>query len=167
MKGLVVENVVLTVHLILAILLIGLVLLQRSEGGGLGIGGGGGGVMTGRQAANAMSKLTWLFAVGFLITSLSLTIIAARNASSGSIADQLDLGGAAPSQSLPGVGAYTPPPGSGQPVTPGQPAAPTAGSPIMPPAPAAPAAEAPAASAPEAPAAEVPATEPAPAATNN
>mgnify|MGYP002652501612 CR=1 FL=1 len=49
------ENVVLTVHLILALLLIGVVLLQRSEGGGLGLGGGGGGVMTGRQAANALT----------------------------------------------------------------------------------------------------------------
>ena len=50
------ENVVLTVHLILALLLIGVVLLQRSEGGGLGLGGGGGGVMTGRQAANALTR---------------------------------------------------------------------------------------------------------------
>ncbi|WP_225207865.1 preprotein translocase subunit SecG, partial [Novosphingobium huizhouense] len=47
------ENVVLTIHLILAVLLTGVVLLQRSEGGGLGVGGGsGGGVMSGRQAAN-------------------------------------------------------------------------------------------------------------------
>ena len=50
------ENVILVVHLILAICLIGVVLLQRSEGGGLGIGGGGGGVMTGRQAAPALGK---------------------------------------------------------------------------------------------------------------
>ena len=102
------ENVVLTVHLILAVLLIGVVLLQRSEGGGLGMGGGGGsGVMTGRQAANALSKATWVLAIAFLITSLVLTVIAARNASSGSIVDQLDLGGAADSQpatTLPGIG---------------------------------------------------------------
>ena len=103
MKGPMVENVVLTVHLILAVLLIGVVLLQRSEGGGLGMGGGGGGVMTGRQAANALSRLTWIFAIGFIITSLTLTIIAARNASSGSIVDQLDLGGtaSAPATDLP------------------------------------------------------------------
>ena len=57
MKGPVVENVVLTVHLILAVLLIGVVLLQRSEGGGLGMGGGGGsGVMTGRQALRPVKK---------------------------------------------------------------------------------------------------------------
>jgi preprotein translocase subunit SecG len=83
------ENVILTVHLILALLLIGIVLLQRSEGGGLGMGGGGGGggVMTGRQAANAMTKLTWLFAVAFLATSITLTVIAARKADGGSVVD--------------------------------------------------------------------------------
>lgn len=80
------ENVVLVIHLILAMCLIGVVLLQRSEGGGLGMGGGGG-VMTGRQAATALSKLTWIFAVGFLVTSLSLTIIAARNAAGTSVVD--------------------------------------------------------------------------------
>ncbi|WP_410254083.1 preprotein translocase subunit SecG [Paracoccus aminovorans] len=135
MKGPVVENIILTVHLILAVLLIGVVLLQRSEGGGLGMGsgGGGGGVMTGRQAANALSRATWIFAIGFLITSMALTIIAARNSSSGSIVDQLNLGGAteqAPATSLPGIGDYAPPPGAGQPVLPG------AGQPATPPAPA-------------------------------
>lgn len=79
------ENVVLVIHLILALCLIGVVLLQRSEGGGLGMGGGG--VMSGRQAATALSKLTWVFAVAFLITSLSLTIIAARNAAGTSVVD--------------------------------------------------------------------------------
>ncbi|WP_152988284.1 preprotein translocase subunit SecG [Paracoccus sp. MKU1] len=133
MKGPVVENVVLTVHLILAVLLIGVVLLQRSEGGGLGMGSGGGsGVMTGRQAANALSRLTWIFAIGFIITSMTLTLIAAQNASSGSIVDQLNLGGSqpAPATSLPGIGDYVPPPGAGQPVVPG------AGQPVAPPAPA-------------------------------
>ncbi|MDK8872752.1 preprotein translocase subunit SecG [Paracoccus sp. SSJ] len=126
------ENIVLTVHLILAVLLIGVVLLQRSEGGGLGMGGGGGGVMTGRQAANALSRLTWIFAIGFIITSMTLTLIAAQNASSGSIVDQLNLGGTeqAPATGLPGIGDYTPPPGAGQPVVPG------AGQPVAPPAPA-------------------------------
>ena len=83
------ENVVLVIHLILAMCLIGVVLLQRSEGGGLGMGGGGGGVMSGRQAATALSKLTWIFATGFLITSLSLTILAAKNAAGGSVVDAI------------------------------------------------------------------------------
>jgi len=66
------ENIILVVHLILAICLIGAVLLQRSEGGGLGLGGGGGGgVMSGRQAATAVGKLTWGFAIAFLATSIT------------------------------------------------------------------------------------------------
>ena len=59
------QNVVLIIHLLLAISLIGLVLLQRSEGGGLGMGGGGagGGAMSGRAAASALTKLTWGLAI--------------------------------------------------------------------------------------------------------
>ena len=56
------ENVILTVHLILAVMLAGVVLLQRSEGGGLGMGGGGA-CELGRQAANAMTRLTWIFGI--------------------------------------------------------------------------------------------------------
>lgn len=129
MKGPVVENVVLTVHLILAVLLIGVVLLQRSEGGGLGMGSTGG-VMTGRQAANALTRGTWILAGAFLVTSLALTVIAARNASNGSIVDQLDLGNQPVPSDAPvpgGVRDYAPPPPAGQPVVPG------AGQPVMPP----------------------------------
>lgn len=83
------ENVVLTIHLILALLLIGVVLLQRSEGGGLGMGGGGGGAISARGAATALTKLTWIFAIGFIITSITLTVLAAKNAASGSVIDQI------------------------------------------------------------------------------
>ena len=85
------ENVILIVHLILALCLIGVVLLQRSEGGGLGMGsgGGGGGVMTGRQAATALGKLTWAFAVAFICTSIALTVIAAKNSAGSSVVDRL------------------------------------------------------------------------------
>jgi len=89
------ENVILTVHLILALLLIGVVLLQRSEGGGLGMGsGGGGGAMSSRGLATALTKLTWVFAIGFIITSITLTIIAAKNSAGSSVIDQ--IGGTAP-----------------------------------------------------------------------
>lgn len=85
------ENVILVVHLILAICLIGVVLLQRSEGGGLGMGGGGG-VMTGRQAATALGKLTWAFAIAFLATSITLTILAAQNSAGTSVLDRVGAG---------------------------------------------------------------------------
>jgi preprotein translocase subunit SecG len=82
------ENVILVVHLILAICLIGVVLLQRSEGGGLGMGGGGG-AMTGRSAASALGRITWVLAIAFLATSITLTIISAQNSGSGSILDRI------------------------------------------------------------------------------
>lgn len=82
------ENVVLTIHLILALLLVGIVLLQRSEGGGLGMGGGGNNP-SGRTATTALQKLTWLLAAAFIVTSLTLTILAARGANSGSVIDQI------------------------------------------------------------------------------
>ena len=83
------ENVVLVIHLILALGLIGIVLVQRSEGGGLGIGGGGGGARSGRPASTPMAKMTWILAIGFVITSISLTIIASRNANSDSVIERL------------------------------------------------------------------------------
>ncbi len=88
------ENVVLVIHLILALCLIGVVLLQRSEGGGLGMGGGGGGVMSGRSAATALATLTWIFAIGFICTSITLTVLAARDSAGTSVIDQ--IGGNAP-----------------------------------------------------------------------
>jgi preprotein translocase subunit SecG len=83
------ENVVLIVHLILALGLIAVVLLQRSEGGGLGMGGGGGGAVSGRSAATAMGKLTWVLAAAFIVTSITLTIIAAEKSAGSSVIDRL------------------------------------------------------------------------------
>ena len=82
------ENVVLIIHLILALGLIAIVLMQRSEGGGLGIGGGGGGANSGRPPSTALGKVTWVLAIGFIITSITLTIIAAQNSSGSSVLDR-------------------------------------------------------------------------------
>lgn len=88
------ENVVLIIHLLLALALIGVVLLQRSDGGGLGaMGGGGGGAVSTRSAATGLGKLTWILAIAFICTSLTLTVIAAQNASGSSIMDRLTTGG--------------------------------------------------------------------------
>lgn len=94
------ENVVLIVHLILALCLIGVVLLQRSEGGGLGMGGGGGAISS-RGAATALGKLTWVFAICFIATSITLTIVAASNSADTSVLDR--LGVEAPAGDVPGV----------------------------------------------------------------
>lgn len=81
------ETVVLAVHLILAFLLIGAVLLQRSEGGGLSAQGGN---MAARPAPTALAKVTWALAGLFIATSIALTVIAAQKAGVGSIAEQID-----------------------------------------------------------------------------
>ncbi|MGK8235912.1 preprotein translocase subunit SecG [Roseovarius sp. MS2] len=116
------ENVVLTVHLLLALALIGVVLLQRSEGGGLGMGGGGGGAMTGRAAATALGKMTWILAAAFIVTSITLTIIAAQNAAGVSVLDRLTdqpPSAETTTPALPDVDALMPPPaGDTAPLTP-------------------------------------------------
>ena len=62
-----------------AVALVGVILLQRSEGGALGIGGGGGGFMTGRSAGNALTKTTAILAACFFATSLVLSILASQH----------------------------------------------------------------------------------------
>jgi preprotein translocase subunit SecG len=91
------ENVVLIIHLLLALGLIGVVLLQRSDGGGLGaMGGGGGGTVSTRSATTGLGKLTWVLAIAFICTSITLTVIAAQNASGSSIMDRLTRGDSTP-----------------------------------------------------------------------
>lgn len=86
------QEVVLVIHLILAVSIIILVLLQRSEGGGLGIGGSGGlgNFASARGAASALTRVTTLMAIGFFATSLTLGVLANMEVSSSGLLDQLD-----------------------------------------------------------------------------
>lgn len=85
------ELIVLSIHLLVCMCLIGLVLLQRSEGGALGMGGGGGGaLMSGRGAADALAKMTSVAGGFFIVTSLALTLISGA-ASTGSGRSVMDL----------------------------------------------------------------------------
>jgi preprotein translocase subunit SecG len=154
------ETVIIVIHLMIVLALVGVVLLQRSEGGGLGIGGGSG-FMTARGAANALTRATAILAAAFFATSLGLSLIARYGAQpldildrqstqqggQGGVLDQ--LGGAnTPAPTAPAAdGAATPPAGAEAPAAPSVPASPDA-APANPPA-----AEAPAA----APATDVPA----------
>lgn len=82
-------TVILVIHLILAIALVAVVLLQRSEGGALGIGGGGmGGFMTGRSTANLLTRATAVLAALFIITSLALAKLAGSGRPGQSILDE-------------------------------------------------------------------------------
>ena len=95
------ENVVLIIHLLLAMGLIAVVLLQRSEGGGLGMGGGGGGAISGRSAATALTRLTWMLAGAFILTSITLTVLAAQKSAGSSVADRIELAPASNDPVLP------------------------------------------------------------------
>jgi preprotein translocase subunit SecG len=99
------QTVIIVVHLMIVLGLIGLVLLQRSEGGGLGMGGGGG-FMTTRGSTNMLTRTTAVLAGLFFATSLILSILAGIDRKPTSI---LNSGGPAGAPSAPG----SPPLGSG------------------------------------------------------
>jgi preprotein translocase subunit SecG len=106
-------QVLLVVHLLVAIALVGVILLQRSEGGALGIGGGtGGGLMTGRAAGNLLTRATAILVTVFFLTSLGLALMANGNSRPSSLMNQ------------PASGTMAPAPTPAKPAQPAQPAAP-------------------------------------------
>jgi len=82
------QTVLIVIHLLIVISLVGVVLIQRSEGGGLGIGGGSG-FMTARGTRNALTRLTAILAGCFFLTSIVLTVLQATSNST-SAPDLLD-----------------------------------------------------------------------------
>ena len=80
------QTVLIVIHLMIVIALVAVVLLQRSEGGELGVGGGGG-FMTGRGQANVLTRATAILATLFFATSLTLTMLANLNRAPKSIID--------------------------------------------------------------------------------
>lgn len=71
--------VILVIHVFLAIALVASILIQKSEGGALGIGGGGmSGFMTGRSTANLLTRTTAGLAIAFFLTSITLAMFAGR-----------------------------------------------------------------------------------------
>src|SRR5687768_3725284 len=69
-------TVIIVIHLMVVLAMIGLVLLQRSEGGALGIGGGQGAFLTGRGAGNVLTRSTAILAAVFFATSIGLAVLA-------------------------------------------------------------------------------------------
>ena len=82
-------TVLLVIHVMIAAALVATVLLQRSEGGALGIGGGGG-FMAGRGAANLLTRVTGILAAAFFASSIILTILANSSPAGRSILDKLN-----------------------------------------------------------------------------
>jgi preprotein translocase subunit SecG len=114
------QIILLVVMILISLALAGVVLLQRSEGGALGMGGGPSGFMTARGAGNLLTKTTWVLATLFFVCALSLTILGNVERSNRSIVDADSIGDLA-----------TPPPSAQQgapaadPAAPAQPAAPS------------------------------------------
>jgi preprotein translocase subunit SecG len=133
------QTLIIVIHLMIVLSLIGFVLLQKSEGGGLGIGGGGG-FLSSRGTSNVLSRTTAILAAAFFSTSLVLSIIAGMHRNPTSILQPTSGTPGAPNSS----GAPTVPPSGGQPGSgglldqlqrqdgPAQPAAPTPGGPQVP-----------------------------------
>ena len=84
------ENFILVLNIILAVLLIGVILLQRSEGGALGLGVSQDNFVSSRSASSFLTKTTAIIATLFIITSISLTIISKEEISSTSVLEKVD-----------------------------------------------------------------------------
>jgi preprotein translocase subunit SecG len=83
------QTVLLVIHLFIALALIGFVLMQRSEGGALGIGSAGAGsLFSARGVGNALTRTTAVLAVVFFITSIALTLVARHSSGGGSLFDR-------------------------------------------------------------------------------
>ena len=83
-------TILLTLHILIAVSLVGVVLLQRNEGGGLGIGGSpSGGFMTARSTANLLTRTTAVLAACFFATSIGLAILAGAGSKQTSIVDEV------------------------------------------------------------------------------
>lgn len=119
-------GILLTVHIIVCIGLIGVVLLQRSEGGALGMGGGNNGFMTARGAGDLLTRTTWVLGTIFFVLSLVLTILAGRERGASSVVDRLKIDAidpntlnrpAPPNPTAPGAPAPTSPNAAPAPIT--------------------------------------------------
>ena len=81
-------TVILIIHIIISISIVGLVLMQRSEGGGLGIGGGNN-FMSARGTADLLTRATTILAIAFFCTSILLAMLAGYGKKSSSIIDEV------------------------------------------------------------------------------
>ncbi len=89
-------GILLTVHVIVCIALIAVVLLQRSEGGALGMGGGATGFMTARGAGDLLTRTTWILGTIFFVLSLALTLLAGQERGAASVVDRIKVQGIDP-----------------------------------------------------------------------
>jgi preprotein translocase subunit SecG len=84
------ENIILIVNVILAVLLVGIILLQKSEGGALGLGASQDSFISSRSAGSVLTKATAIIATLFIITSISLTIMSKPEFSNSSVLEKIE-----------------------------------------------------------------------------
>ena len=84
------ENIILIFNVVLAILLIAVILLQKSEGGALGIGASQENLVSSRSAGSFLTKTTTILATLFIITSISLTVISREEVSNTSVLEKIE-----------------------------------------------------------------------------
>jgi preprotein translocase subunit SecG len=89
-------GILLTLNIIVCLGLIAVVLLQRSEGGALGMGGGPTGFMSARGAGDLLTRITWILFSAFLVLSLALTLLSGRQSGGASITNRLKIDGVDP-----------------------------------------------------------------------
>src|ERR1035438_1500801 len=85
------SGLLITIDILVCIALIGVVLLQRSEGGAFGMGGGPTGLITARGAGDLLTRTTWILFSLFLALSLGLTLLGAHDRSTSSVLQKLKL----------------------------------------------------------------------------
>jgi preprotein translocase subunit SecG len=102
-------TLILVIHLMICIAMVAIILLQRSEGGALGIGGGGGGMMSGRGSGNVLTRTTAYLAAAFFATSIALTVLAELTATGPSIGEPPATEGQPSAPSLPDLQPIVPP----------------------------------------------------------
>lgn len=120
----------LVVEILVSLALVGVVLLQRSEGGALGMGGGPSGFMTARGAGDLLTRTTWILGSLFFIIAMVLTVLSGKQSGASSVVDRLNVNSIDPNTlNQP----QTPPAGGAQPQAPAP--APSAPAPLTAPTP--------------------------------
>jgi preprotein translocase subunit SecG len=84
-------TLLLVLEIIVSLALVGVVLLQRSEGGALGMGSGPSGFITARGASDLLTRTTWILATAFFLLAMSLTILSGRERGGSSVVDRLKV----------------------------------------------------------------------------
>jgi len=84
-------NILLVILVFVCVALTGVILLQRSEGGALGVGGGPSGMFTARGAGDLLTKTTAILAAAFFVLSLAITLLAGHNRASSSVTERLKV----------------------------------------------------------------------------